>query len=269
MNFPWPWPWRRRERRVEIDPRLWDDLLQSRPALSRLPPAERDSLKELVSAFLGRKYQEGVQGLELDEAMKLRVAAWACLPILRLGIDWYDDWNNIFVSPSGFSDRRWRPEAGGVITEWDDDLAGEVLELGPVVLSWDDVLEAGSGSGYNVVIHEMAHKLDARNGELDGAPPLPREAREAWRTTFRAAWEDLCRQADRLERRGRLRAGGTRPGRGHGRLPLDDYACESPEEFFAVACENFFDRPLGLKAAYPGVYDCLAAFFRLDPALWI
>jgi Mlc titration factor MtfA (ptsG expression regulator) len=261
------WPWRRRNRRVPVDGKLWRELLASRAVLARLPDAEAELLRDRVGAFLAGKTLEGVRGLQLDEAMRLRIAAWACLPVLRLGVEWYDDWHNFFVSPSGFSDRRWRPEAGGVVTEWDDDLAGEVLELGPVVLSWDDVLDAGTGSGYNVVIHEMAHKLDARDGRLDGAPPLPREARGPWCEAFGEAWEDLCRRADRLERRGRLGRGG--PGRGHGRLPLDDYACESPEEFFAVACENFFERPLGLKAAYPAVYGCLAGFFRLDPANWI
>ena len=270
----WPGIFRRRPKpfaAAPADDGLWEGLLASGPVLRRLPPAEAAVRRGLCGEFLAAKDREGVRGRVLEPAMALRVAAWACLPLLRLGIDWYDDWNNLFISPAGFTDTRQRWEAGGAVTEWEDDLAGEVLELGPVVLSWDDVLEAGSGSGYNVVIHEMAHKLDARDGELDGAPPLPRGMREAWQTTFRGAWEEFSRQVDQWERRGRLGAarGAARPGRGHVRLSLDDYAADSPEEFFAVCCEHFFDRPLGLKSAWPAVYDCLAGFFRLDPASWI
>ena len=241
------------------DDAVWGDLLSACPVLRRLPGADLAALRQLATDFLSSKDLEGVQGLALQAGMAARVAVWACLPVLRLGLSWYDDWNNLFICPGGFSDTRRRYEPGGAITEWEDELAGEVLELGPVVLSWKDVLQAGTGSGYNVVIHEMAHKLDARNGELDGAPPLPAEAQAAWRSAFRSAWEELCRMA----------AHPRRPGHGRQRLPMDDYACESPEEFFAVACENFFERPLGLKAAWPVVYDCMVNYFRLDPAAWI
>ena len=256
------WTGRQAGRPVAVDEVLWQELLASRLILGRLPPAEQVTLRRLCGEFLATKYIEGVRGLGLTPSMELSIAAWACLPLLQLGLAWYDDWHNLFVCPGGFTDTRRRYEAGGAITEWEDDLAGQVLELGPVVLSWDDVDQAGSGGGYNVVIHEMAHKLDARNGDLDGAPPLPLDQQARWRQTFGAAWEDFGRQVARQKRRGRI-------GRGHLRLPMDDYAADSPAEFFAVACENFFERPLGLRLAYPAVYDCLADFFRLDPALWI
>jgi hypothetical protein len=51
-----------------------------------------------------------------------------------------------------------------------DVLSGEAWEGGPLIISWRDVQMAGDG--YNVVIHEFAHKLDMLNGEADGIPAL-------------------------------------------------------------------------------------------------
>jgi hypothetical protein len=48
--------------------------------------------------------------------------------------------------------------------------SGEAWEGGPLIISWHDVQMAGDG--YNVVIHEFAHKLDMLNGEADGIPAL-------------------------------------------------------------------------------------------------
>ena len=126
--------------------------------------------------------------------------------------------------------------------------------MGPVLLSMADVRASGHGDGYNVVVHEMAHKLDERDGALDGCPPLPRSmSRRAWKAAFAPAYDDFCSRVER-EGRGRRRLRSSR-------LPLDEYAAESPEEFFAVACETFFDAPHRIRAAYPDVMTQLATFF--------
>ena len=51
-----------------------------------------------------------------------------------------------------------------VVHEGEEERAGEAMAGGPVVLSWRDVLDSGWGAGFNVVAHEVAHKLDMRNG---------------------------------------------------------------------------------------------------------
>jgi len=110
------------------------------------------------------------------------------------------------------------------------------------------------------VIHEMAHKLDGRDGSFDGCPPLHRGMDYGeWRGAFSSAFETL-------------RAGLARPAAARDRRPgrprgprIDPYAAESPDEFFAVACEYFFERPALLKSEYPAVYGQLALFFRRDP----
>ena len=46
---------------------------------------------------------------------------------------------------------------------------------------------------------------------------------------------------------------------------LDPYAATAPAEFFAVASEAFFTEPRPLQAAWPGVYEQLALYYRQRP----
>jgi len=49
---------------------------------------------------------------------------------------------------------------------------------------------------------------------------------------------------------------------------LDPYGAEDPAEFFAVATETFFLRPLALQSEERDVFDLLRDFFHQDPARW-
>lgn len=43
------------------------------------------------------------------------------------------------------------------------------------------------------------------------------------------------------------------------------YACTNPHEFFSVAVENFFERPVAFKAAMPELYPLLTQLLNQDP----
>ncbi|MDX1548092.1 MAG: zinc-dependent peptidase, partial [Rhodothermales bacterium] len=103
---------------------------------------------------------------------------------------------------------------------------------------------AAPGTGHNVVLHEIAHLFDFDDAYAEGIPSLmdPKSAE---------AWSRLVR---REMRRVRL-----------GKSLLRRYAATNPAEFFAVAVENFFDRPDALKQRHPHLFDALVAFFNLDP----
>jgi hypothetical protein len=118
------------------------------------------------------------------------------------------------------------------------------------VLSWEDTEHSGVIDGYNLVIHEFAHKLDVLNGSANGFPPLHRGMNsEHWVKAFSDAYNDI---QTRLS---------------HGQpIPMDSYGASSPAEFFAVASEVFFERPESLIQFYPGVYDQLKMFYRQNPA---
>ena len=236
----WLTDWRRRRvlTRHRVDEALW-------PRLPFLPQTQK--LKDLALLFLAEKQFTGTHGLEVSDAMRLSIAAQACLPILELGLDWYSGWTGVVIYPGDFRVRRTEVDEDGVVHEWDDELAGEAMPGGPVVLSWD---AAAHDPLMNVVIHEFAHKLDMLDGVADGRPPLHAGMDgRAWQKAFEEAFKGF---SDALER-----------GRD---TWLDPYAAEHPAEFFAVISEAFFEDPRETRRRYPDVYDQLKLFYRQDPA---
>jgi Mlc titration factor MtfA (ptsG expression regulator) len=245
----WIADWRRQRvlRQHAIPDALWRSAAQGFGFIQCLTPQEARKLRQLSVLFLAEKQFSGTHGLEVTDRMRVSIAAQACLPILELGLDWYAGWTGIVVYPGDFRVKRTEMDEHGVVHEWDDELAGEAMPGGPVVLSWD---AAAHGETMNVVIHEFAHKLDMANGEADGYPPLhPGMERRAWTEAFEAAYEGFC---DALER--------------HRDTWLDPYAAEHPAEFFAVVSEAFFEDPAETKRRYPDVYDQLTLFYKQDPA---
>ena len=239
----WLTNWRRRRvlRRHRIEDALWR---RATSGLGFIPNDEK--LKQLALLFLAEKQFTGTHGLEVTDEMRVSIAAQACLPILELGLDWYSDFTGIVVYPGDFRVRRTQADEDGVVHEWDDELAGEAMPGGPVVLSWD---ATRNDPWMNVVIHEFAHKLDMLNGEADGLPPLHAGMdRAAWRAAFDVAYDGFC---DAVER--------------DRETWLDPYAAEHPAEFFAVISEAFFEHPGETRRRYPDVYDQLRLFYRQDP----
>jgi Mlc titration factor MtfA (ptsG expression regulator) len=243
--------WRRARAagRTEIDDGLWAGVLGRLSFLRALPAADRQRLRDLVAAFLAEKSLHGAGGLELSDDMRLMIAAQACLPVLNLGLDWYDDWVEIIVYPDEFVVDHEYTDEHGIVHRVREPRSGEAWEHGPVILSWVDAEAADGGDGYNVVIHEFAHKLDMRNGAADGFPPLHAGMdRKRWTEAFSAAYADFERRIEQWED-----------------SLIDDYAAEDPGEFFAVLSEVFFERPDALHHDYPEVYRQLVQFYRQDP----
>jgi hypothetical protein len=241
----WLTDWRRRRvlERHRIDDRLWQDAVGGLAFV----PRENAKLRELALLFLAEKQFTGAHGLEVTDAMRVSIAAQACLPILELGLDWYAGFTGIVVYPGDFRVQRSHTDEHGVVHEWDDELAGEAMPGGPVVLSWD---ATANDPEINVVIHEFAHKLDMLNGEADGFPPLHAGMdRAAWAAAFGQAYEGFCDAVERDKE-----------------TWLDPYAAEHPSEFFAVISEAFFEQPAETKRRYPDVYDQLRLFYKQAPA---
>jgi len=255
----------RRRRILErrpIDDELWSWAIREHRIFRWLSPEDATLLRRLATVFLAEKRFDPIDGVVLDDELRVSIAAQACLPILGLDMDWYSDWSTIIVTPREYGVAKRDIDEAGVVHEYDDEFAGESFDLGPVALSRVDVESSGWGDGYNVVIHEMAHKLDGRDGSFDGCPPLHAGMdQEAWRSAFQAAFDDIRAKAEATPKRrshGRMRRAGPR---------IDAYAAESPDEFFAVTCEYFFEKPFLLQSEYPEVFAQLAQFFRRNPTL--
>lgn len=219
-----------------------------RPLFHGLDVPAMQRLKTLAEGLLCSKTFSGAAGLEPDGAMCAAIAAQAALPILNLGQAWYGRWREIIIYPAEFVPEREEMDEAGVVHRVRQPMSGEAWEGGPLVLSWTDVAQSGWCQGYNVVIHEFAHKLDMMNGEVDGLPRLPEGLpRMDWAAAFSAAYADFCRRVDAGEA-----------------TVLDPYAAESPAEFFAVLSEYFFEWPGPLYEAYPAVYEQMQRFYCQD-----
>jgi MtfA peptidase len=227
----------------------WQYALAHCAPARRLPASTQSRLRVLATLLLREKSLEPVQGLKLTDDMRALLATHACLPILNLGLDWYAGWHSFVIYPGLFMPERQSVDAAGVVHRQRHVLAGESWQRGPLILSWEDVMQAGDPPGHNVVIHECAHKLDIQNGEANGFPPLHAEMNPArWSQIFNSAYTQLHRQYAAGEP-----------------LPIDAYALQNPAEFFAVASEVFFEAPRILQDVMPDVYQQLCLFYRQNP----
>jgi Mlc titration factor MtfA (ptsG expression regulator) len=131
-------------------------------------------------------------------------------------------------------------------------ILGQAFAQGPVILVWDAVLHGARHpeQGHNVVYHEFAHKLDMLDGVADGTPAFAdREQLAEWVAVCSREFLRLRRLAEK----------------GH-KTFLDAYGAKNEAEFFAVATEEFFDRPLALQQHAPDLYRVLNAYYCQDPA---
>jgi len=260
---------------VQVSDEQWHEAEYALPFLDRLDDDERMQLRRMAREFIATKEWSGAQGLRLTAPIQISIALQACLPILKLGLDWYRGWIGIVVYPGDFVIPRQMMDDAGVIHEYDDEVLGEAWEGGPVLVSWfDDMTDVGDAGtpphargtsslppegehaalgrpyGVNIVIHEFAHKLDMSNGEVDGMPALHAGmAATEWLAAFEPAYSNFC---------SRVAAGED--------TEIDPYAAEHPAEFFAVASEVFFEAPELLFAEYPAIYAQLTRFYRQRPA---
>ena len=233
-------------------PDSWYGVVEHDVPLARwLSAEERERLLRLVQVFLTEKHFEGCGGLTVTEEMKIRIATEACLLLLNLEGPCYPTLRTVLVYPHGFVPKFAGSPGTGEIARSPVPLIGESWGDGVVVISWDDAVRGARNpaDGDNVVLHEFAHQLDAEDGAADGAPILPPGALRTWGGVLSEEYERLRRDAadDR-------------------RSALDDYGATNKAEFFAVATEAFFEKPVQLEREHPALYTQLRQFYRQDPA---
>ncbi len=247
------WLTRRKPRARQIPDALWAAALARYPFLAERPQAERAALRELAGQFLAQKEFHGAGGFTITDDVAVAIAAQAVLPVLHLGLGWYADFVGVVVHPDEVVAQRTRVDDTGVVHEYEEVLAGEAMQDGPVMLSWRDVAQAGASAaeGYNVVVHEFVHKIDMRDGAADGCPPLPsRAARAHWLGTMQAEYEAFREKVVMAER-----FSGQEPW-------LDPYGASGLEEFFAVAGEAYFVNRARFAQEFPALVPLFDGFFK-------
>ncbi|MDD5462247.1 MAG: zinc-dependent peptidase [Methylococcales bacterium] len=229
---------------------LWAEVTKKMGLLQGMTAVEKAHLRELTTLFLHEKQFTGVQGLQLTDAMCLTVAAQACLPALGLGMGCLSGWTEIIIYPGAFRISRDEKDAQGIVHHQEQVLIGESWSRGPLILSWEDIEQdmQEQSSCRNVVIHEIAHKLDMLNGSANGFPPLHHGMDIAqWTEVLTAAYQALVREIDY-----------------EFQASINPYAATNPAEFFAVISEYFFCAPDILFTQFGDVYQQLQLYYRQD-----
>lgn len=252
--MPWPrWPSLQAhfEPPPVADP-LWRRALAGCALARRLDPDRQLQLRRLTAWFLARKQFHALAGVVLDDYWRVLIAVQACLPALQQGTGSLRGWRDVLVYPGEFRLGRSHQDSHlGAVSECARLLGGDTGVHGPLVLSLADVqmdLEQ-PWDGYNVVLHEMAHKLDMLDGPADGIPPLVEISRRRWIEQFQLAYQRLL----------------DAPAHG-GDCPIDRYAAHGLCEYFAVVSELHYSQPATLRQAEPAIAGLLTTFYGRSPA---
>jgi Mlc titration factor MtfA (ptsG expression regulator) len=245
---------KRRHRRLRAAPTPpdWVAILERDfPYFRRLSPEDRRELLGHVRVFLREHPFEGCGGLVMTEEIRLTIAAQACLLLLHRDTDVYPLLGSVVVYPRSFVTPSYSTLADGSLVVGQGVNLGESWDRGSVVLSWEDVRHgaADPDDGQNLVFHEFAHQLDGESGAMDGLPAVPSNDRIGpWAQVLGREYRDLVEAI----------------GRDHATL-LDEYGATNPMEFFAVATETFFEKPVELRKRHPELYEQFRLFYRQDP----
>lgn len=213
-------------------------------AHQKLDAPMRRRLEQIVTVMLARCDWEGCEGLVLREEMRTRIAGHAAVMLLGAKDYYFDSVSVILVYP-------------GVIRRHDQSrrspAVGEAWSNGGVVLSWPEVERIGiDGNKHNVVVHEFAHHLDGRDGEMGGSIPFTSTADQAeWSRIAAMEYGQLL--DDVRHRRATV---------------FDPYGATNEAEFFAVASEAFFEQPNRTDHHHQELFDLLTKFYQIDPRVW-
>jgi hypothetical protein len=249
---------KRRQKLLEaLFPPDWEDMIRRNMShYCMMDDVERKHLRELIQVFIAEKSWEGCGGLELTNEIRVTISAQACLLLLNLPHDTYENVETIIVYPSdvilperklGFFETTLEP------LDPDYPVSGQAFKQGPVILVWDAVLQGGRHAeyGFNVVYHEFAHKLDMQDGAADGTPRLRDRAEyRDWVKTCSREYLRLLKDVEKGKR-----------------TFLDEYGATDEAEFFAVATEHFFNQPSQMIESAPELYRVLKEYYRQDTAM--
>jgi hypothetical protein len=249
---------RRRARRGRLIatpfPEAWRQIIEKNvPLYRRLPEALKQELHGHVNVFLDEKRFEGCAGLEIDDEVRVTIAAQACMLLLNRKTNYFSKLRAILVYPDTYVAKTVSSE-GRVTVNGRSIRLGESWQNGPVVLAWNSVTGGAMNisDARNVVFHEFAHQLDQEDGVADGAPVLEhRSAYGAWARILGEEYTALQKSK-----------------KAHRRSVMNKYGATNPAEFFAVATETFFEKPKQMQKRHPELYDELRDYYKLDPLQW-
>lgn len=214
---------------------------------------EKTRLKIKIQYFLKYKNFSSIGEFEIQEEMKLIIAAQACLLIINLEGGVYPTLKNIYLSAAPFINKE------NFISQYTmkpthEARLGESWKDGPIVLSWSSVRDGVMDwrDGENVVLHEFTHQLDGHEGGMNGVPRL-------LSTSSYLNWKVLMTK-EFFELRKKIAQ--------HKHIDIDSYGSTNPSEFFAVTVEEFFERSVTFKNKHPELFKLYQDYFKINPLKW-
>ena len=222
-------------------PPRWRAIFQERVAFfGRLTDDEKDRFCTMAQIFLAEKPINAVR-CEIDETVRLLVAASAVIPVFSLPNFEYDMLGEVLIYPNTFDATVQQDSRGPLMASGMVGTQGTFGGL--MVLSKRDLLVGFEihGDKHNVGIHEFAHLLDKATGAVDGIPPLPADCVGPWQDIVRRKLENAVDHSD-----------------------IPAYGFTNHQEFFAVVSEYFFESPRKLAEKHPELYELLKRTFAQD-----
>lgn len=234
--------YRKRSKILQQDfPVSWRQTLASRVAYyAALDEKGKKEFETKVQLFLGEKVITPID-TEIDDEVRVLIAASAVIPVFRLP-DWeYDKIYEILVYPGNFNDEF---ETEG---SEDSNIMGMVIHNSSTVLFSKQSLLYGfqnTKDKQNVGIHEFIHKIDEVDGCIDGIPAMHIDRKDIGR------WLELVEEEQNAIR--------------NRNSDINPYALTNNAEFFAVASEYLFENPEAMKRKHEELYLFLERIFRQD-----
>ena len=237
-------------------PEEWNTILRKRvPLFFKLPESLRQKLIRHINIFLEEKDFIGCQGIEIDDEIRVTIAAQACMLIMNRDSTDYEKLRTIYIYPSAYITKQKQMTASGVMVENEGVNLGESWSSGQVVLSWESTKHGAMNmkDGQNVVMHEFAHQLDQESGSADGCPILDQSTSYfTWGEVLGEEYNELLERTNK-----------------HRKSVMDNYGATNAAEFFAVATETFFEKPAQMKRKHPELYEELKDYYHLAPEEWL
>ncbi len=199
---------------------------------------DKEEFKKRIQIFLGETLITGID-TEIDDEVKILVAVSALIPVFYFK-DWdYDELSEVLIYPSDFDDNfNFNNKQGNIL--------GMVGIGGAMVLSKPSLKHGYkiNNDKLNVGIHEFVHKIDEKDGIIDGIP-----AKMADKKTLQTWREISKREMEKMR---------------EGNSDINPYGLTNPAEFFAVVSEYFFEHPSALKSKHKELYDVLNKIYKQD-----
>lgn len=221
-------------------PESWSDYLKKEVAFYRdISTEKKKEFEKRISSFLATVKIHGI-GLEIDDELKLLVAASGVIPFFELPFWDFGDLHEVFVYPNNF-DMDYEPGKDKHVLG----LVGDGGLINHLMILSKPALVEGFKHPKNlrhVGFHEFAHILDRRDGTIDGIPSLflPEAKVNPWlKLVYREMKRIRSRNSD-----------------------INPYALTNEAEFFAVVSEYYLEHPEKMEKRHPELFEILELVYR-------